>query len=281
MKSIFIPLCILLCLLIIISFFGREYFVAPLDPAFIEKYNQFIEFYNPFMENWTTSITNSLASDTKVKPASSPTSNATSTSPPQPTNAEMNTYIQTLSTKEKKPFPPITDPFPTISTAEDLIPIQSQMPKDSKPFKNALDWMNSNLVSSHEKVEGALSAIGNIQGFEDICQQITTCQQTQTTATTQDMTSVFSSFDTDELRTSLQKNKTLIAKSKDLQNKAQNGSLVPSAPKRVSPYRMPGGSDKLQRMKEDDPEQYKKYEKNNKVFFDMKTNFDQINGSLR
>lgn len=279
MKSIFIPLCILLVLLISLSYFSVEYFVDQ-DPL-LAKYNTFIAFYNPFMENWSASIITSMGTDTKVQPSTSPSSGGNTSTPPQPTNAAMSEYVLTLSKKEGISFPPVTDPFPTASTLEDVIAIQSQIPKDPQPFQNALDWMNTNLEKAHSSMAGALSAIGNIQGFEDICQQITACKKADADAVSQDMSPLFDSFNTDSLRQALQKNQDLIVKSKEIQKKAQNGSLLPSAPIMPSPYKNPAGSDKLQRMKEENPEKYREYEKNYSGLFSIKQSFDQINGSLR
>jgi len=276
MKNIFIPLCILLILLMSLSLFGSEHFEDQ-DPL-VAKYNKFIAFYNPFMENWSASIITSMGTDIKVKPASTPSSGNSST-PPQPTNAAMSEYVLTLSKKEGKSFPPVTDPLPTISSAADITP--SQIPKDPQPFQNALDWMNTNLEEAHSSMAGALSAIGNIQGFEDICQQITTCKKADAEAISRDLSPLFDSFDTEPLRRALQRNQDLIAKSKDIQNKAQNGSLMPSMPSLPSPYKLPAGSDKLQRMKEEDPEKYKQYKRNNAGLFSLKQSIDQINASLR
>lgn len=77
------------------------------------------------------------------------------------------------------------------------------------------------------------------------------------------------------------KNQELITQSKEIQDKAQNGTLLPVLPKMPSPYRLPKGSDKLQKMKQDDPEKYKEYEKNYAPFLAMKQMFDGINSVLR
>jgi hypothetical protein len=159
--------------------------------------------------------------------------------------------------------------------------------------------MNTNL----SKALGSMPTLDTIQGFvdimrgyhvegfkdvdgkdvdKDICQQITSCQEAkneQNVVVQKDMEKVFDEFD--KLEPMLQKNQELITESKEIQEKAQNGTLLPKAPSMPSPYRLPSGSDKLQKMKQDDPKKYKEYEKNFGQFVAMKQSFDGINSVLR
>jgi hypothetical protein len=288
MKIFFILCSICLILLYLLYFSSVEQF-TDLEPTFLTKYNKFMIFYNNFMKNWTQSIIVSIHADTPVKASSQPVTG----SPPDPTMNEMNQYIQTLIKKEGKPFPPITDPLPELKTSDDLLAIQ--FPNDSQSYKNALDWMNTGLSKAHASVAGALSNLSNLQGFadfnafdafEDICQQITTCQDAQKAKDAEkavtiqkQLESVFNTFIA--LEPALQKNQELIAKSKELQNQAQNGTLLPSAPARPSPYTLPAGSDALEKMKQNDPDKYKLYEKNFGQFLGLKQNIDGINSVLR
>lgn len=301
MNAFFI--CLLLCLLLYISlhtegFEGFEGFEdlkssddlkssVDLEPSFITKYTKFMKFYNTFMENWTKSIITSMNTNAPVQAS---TSQNTGT-PPQPTNDQMNQYIQTLIKKEGKSFPPVTDALQEIKTTDELNKLE--LPKKSEPFKNALEWMNANL----SKALGSMPTLSTIQGFvdimrgyhvegfkdgKDICQQITSCQEEknkQNVVIQKDMQIVFDEFD--KLEPMLQKNQELITQSKEIQDKAQNGTLLPVPPKMPSPYRLPGGSDKMQKMKQDDPEKYKEYEKKYGSFVAMKQMFDGINSVLR
>ena len=280
---------ILICLLLYISLQTEGF--EDLTPSFITKYNKFMKFYNTFMENWTKSIITSMNTNAPIQASSSQNTGA----PPQPTNDQMNQYIQTLNKKEGKTFPLITDALQEIKTTDDLNKLE--LPQKSEPFKNALEWMNTNL----SKALGSMPTLSTIQGFvdimrgyhvegfedinvvrKDICQQISSCQQqqnAQNVVVQKDMQLIFDEFD--KLEPMLQKNQELITQSKEIQDKAQNGTLLPVPPKMPSPYRLPKGSDKLQKMKQDDPEKYKEYEKNYGPFLAMKQSFDGINSVLR
>jgi hypothetical protein len=279
-----ILICILICFLPTLEGF------EDLEPSFLTKYNKYMKFYNTFMENWTKSIITSMNTDAPVKAS---TSQNTGT-PPQPTIEQMNQYIQILNKKEGKTFPSITESLPEIKTMDDLNKLQ--LPQKAEPFKIALEWMNTNL----SKALGSMPTLATIQGFvdimrgyhvegfkdavieKDICQQITSCQEAkneQNVVVQKDMQKVFDEFD--KLEPMLQKNQELIIQSKEIQEKAQNGTLLPKAPPMPSPYRLPSGSDKLQKMKQDDPEKYKEYEKNFGQYVPMKQSFDGINSVLR
>jgi hypothetical protein len=90
------------------------------------------------------------------------------------------------------------------------------------------------------------------------------------------MTPVFESVTT--LQPLLDENNRLIAKSKEIQAKAQSGDLLPKVPKRKSPYTLPAGSDMLQQLSEEDKQNY---QQNYGQFYAMKQMFDQINSVLR
>jgi len=274
--------CILICILLYIVLLKTEGF-EDVDPSFLTKYNKFMKFYNTFMENWTKSIIVSMNTNAPVQASSSQNTGT----PPQPTIEQMNQYIQTLNKKDKT-FPPITELIPEIKTTDDLNKLE--LPQKSESFKNALEWMNANM----SKALGSMPTLSTIQGFvdimrgyhvegfEDICQQITSCQEQknkQNVVIQKDMELVFDQFD--KLEPMLQKNKELIARSKEIQDKAENGTLLPKTPERPSSYRLPSGSDKLQKIKQDDPEKYKEYEKNYGPFLAMKQSFDGINSVLR
>lgn len=308
----FFILCIgLICFIL---FLNRERFgyvegFADLDNTFLSKYNTFMTFYNTFMTNWMQAIITSLSTNLPAEtPSDKPKVNKES--PPQPTMDQLNQYIQILVKKEGKSFPPITTPMSKLNTTEELIAIK--FPTDIQPFQNALEWMNTGLSKAHATAEAALNSIASIQGFsnyerfpydfgdyeglhyeplryepfEDICQQISSCQaaenakQEEKAASIQkQMGPIFDAFLT--LQPALNKNTELIVKSKKLQDQAKNGTLVPETKKRISPYKLPPGSDALENMERDDPEKYKKYKQNFGQFMSMKQSFDGINSVLR
>jgi hypothetical protein len=311
----FFILCIgLICFIL---FLNREGFIyiegfADLDNTFLSKYNTFMTFYNTFMTNWMQAIITSLSTNL---PAPTPSEDGlppkvNKESPPQPTMDQLNQYIQILIKKEGKSFPPITAPMPKLNTTEELIAIK--FPTDIQPFQNALDWMNMNMSKAHATAEAALQSVASLQGFsnyekfpydfddyeglryeslhyepfEDICQQISSCQaaenakQEEKAASIQkQMGPVFDKFLT--LQPALNKNTELIVKSKKLQDQAKNGTLLPAPAARTSPYKLPPGRDALQNMERDDPEKYKKYKQNFGQFMSMKQSFDGINSVLR
>jgi hypothetical protein len=306
----FFILCIgLICFIL---FLNREGFAytegfADLDNTFLSKYNTFMTFYNTFMTNWMQAIITSLSTNLPAEaPSKQPSeSKVNKESPPQPTMDQLNQYIQILIKKEGKSFPPITAPMPKLNTTEELIAIK--FPTDIQPFQNALDWMNMNMSKAHATAEAALQSVASLQGFsnyekfpydfddyeglryepfEDICQQISSCQaaenakQEEKAASIQkQMGPVFDKFLT--LQPALNKNTELIVKSKKLQDQAKNGTLLPAPAARTSPYKLPPGSDALQNMERDDPEKYKKYKQNFGQFMSMKQSFDGINSVLR
>jgi hypothetical protein len=205
----------------------------------------------------------------------------------------MNQYIKKISEKNSTVYPPITDPLPDLTTTDNLLAIISQLPRDPVPFQNALQWMNATIIESKDKLASSLKAIQGFRNFtvqdydtmeffEDICQQIQTCQQQkqqQVEMLQQQLGPIFDSFA--RLQPLLNKNTELLAESKKIQDQAQNGSLIPSVAPRKSPYSLPEGSNKLKDMQKDDPEKYKKYKQNFGLFHNMKTSFDQINANLR
>jgi hypothetical protein len=281
MKIIFILVWIALSIGILCFFVLRKEGFADLDKTFLGKYNTFTTFYNTFQANWLQAITQSYAVDTGNKTGST---------------QDMNAYILRLSKTSGVQYPPLTDPLPVLHTTNELVAIQSQLPHDPVPFQHALDWMNTHLEETHAKLESTLQGIHQgfmdydvlqyTESFDTICQQIATCQQQQTeqqeqqaVIIQQQMTPIFDSFL--QLEPLLQKNTDLITKSKQIQDQASSGTLLPPVAPRVSPYTLPVGSNKLHDMHQNDPEKYAAYKQNYGQFIDMKHTFDQINGNLR
>ena len=276
MKIIFILLFIFIGLLFISSYVNEPF--DNTDTAFITKYAAFMTFYNAFMPNWKQAIITSYGTS---QPAGQPMSN--------PTTEQMNEYIDQLSQKEKLKFPLITTPLPTATNLQDILAIQNVIPRDSTAIKNALEWMNANLVKAHASMNDALKNIQafiDFEPFNDICAQIQSCaqvqqcqqqqQQQQEMDTKKWMTPIFDSVTI--LQPLLDQNNRLIAKSKEIQAKAQSGDLLPKVPKRKSPYKLPAGSDALDKLSYEDK---KNYQQNYGQYYAMKQMFNQINSVLR
>jgi hypothetical protein len=277
MKIIFILLSIVI-ILFIIHYSVKEHFLND-DTAFLAKYKQFMNFYNTFLPTWKQGITTSYGTSL---PAGQPMGN--------PTMQQLNQYIEQLTQKEGIAFPPVTDPLPDAKTVEDIMRVKDTIPRTSAPISNALRWMNANLVKAHDSMKDALKGIQGFtnfksEPFEDICQQIQTCQQAQKAQqqaqqaqqmadAKQWMEPVFDSVTT--LQPLLDENTRLVAKSKAIQAKAQSGDLLPKVEPRKSPYKLPPGSDKKLT-----PEQEKEYQQNFAQLYGIKQWTNQINGALR
>lgn len=274
MKIIFILLCILIGLLFI-SQQVKENF-TDLDATFLAKYEKFRTFYNTFLTNWAKAVITSYGTSL---PAGQPVGT--------PTKDQLNEYIQTLSKTKKKTFPPITDPLPSIKTTDELQTVQ--IPRDPQSVQNALDFMNNGLTEAHAGMKDALKDLqgfADYEPFEDICQQLQTCQRKQQAVNDaqmatmqQDLIPLFDAFAS--LQGGLDRNNALIATSKKIQDQAQSGSLLPKVPPRVSPYTIPKGSDTFDKMKMENPELYKEYDKKfpSLTYFGKYRN--EINANLR
>ena len=269
MKIFFILLCILIALLMISSSFTEHF--ANDDGAFVTKYQKFRELYNSFLQNWKQGITTSYGTSL---PAGQPMST--------PSVEQLNQYIAELSKKDSTIYPPLTEPLPDAKTVEEIMRSKDVIPRSTTPLITALQWMNANLVKAHASMDDALKGI---QGFEDICQQIQTCQQAQQVQqqavmeqqivdAKQWMEPVFDSISA--IQPLLDENNRLIAKSKAIQVKAQSGELLPKPEPRISPYKLPPGSDKKL-----SPEQEKEYQQNYGQFYALKQWSNGINGNLR
>ena len=270
MKIIFILLSLLL-FLFMIHYSVTEYFTTD-DTAFIAKYMKFREIYNNFLITWKQGITTSYGTSL---PAGQSIGN--------PTMEQLNQYIVELSRKDGTTYPPLTDPLPPAKTFVEIIQTQQLVPRTITPMITALQWMNTNLAKAHADMNDALKGIQGFtdsrwESFADICQQIQTCkqvqQQQQIVDVKQWMEPVFDSVDT--ITPLLNENTRLVAKSKDIQAKAQSGDLLPKVEPRKSPYKLPPGSGKKL-----SPEQEAEYKQNYSQFFALKQWTDQINGVLR
>lgn len=292
---------ILLILLIVISWKVTEGFAPTLSDNFVQNYQQFVEFYNPFQVNWEKAVITVSSMDTEQEPLTDPTASPSSVTPPTPSRSKLNQVIRALSTKEGKPFPPITDPLPNQVTSDTISSIMDQIPTDPQPYQNALEWMNSNLSTAQKDLEKALKG----EGFEN-CDLLSQCmagnpefvanvvkaQKEQEAQQTQYKQEV-AGYNLDKftknasLMNAASTNQNLIEKSKKIQNQAQSGELLnqidlPKEP--ATKYNIPAGGNALAEMKQNNPAEYEKYEKSGGSigpFFRMKQLFEQINRNLR
>jgi hypothetical protein len=167
--------------------------------------------------------------------------------------------------------------------------VAETLPSDAQPYINALDWMNAQMEKSHGNLDKALTGnyLKTKEGFmSEQCKQVLQCEEESKGGYVETIKKKLDAFFTnkDVLQQSLQKNQQLIEKSKDIQRQAQSGELV----KKVNvpdshyyaPVQMPPGSNNLQQMKQNNPQQYNNYKQNYSQWYQIKSLNEQINNSL-
>ena len=269
------------------------------DSKMESVWKKYIVFYSPFMKNWQITIiqvkstentpeeqkssNESSPSPSPPSPSSSPPS--PSSSPPLPSLEEQNKHVEKLETKENKDFSPIIDPVPTtlpeITKPLNTIKQMNEMiPPDSTIFLNTLLWMNNNIEDTLKSFEDSMKkakADAKIEGYqsEDVCQMVSKCQEQKA----QDfdklqlkwINSINSLLNDHLLMEAWEKNKELMAKSKEIQKKALNGELL-SAPKiNFKPVKIKTLSAK----------EKKEYGSDLSSLISLKNTLDQIDGNMR
>ena len=274
----------------------------PLDEKTIQAYNNFLKFYNPFCVNWKKAIQTSVATNIPQQPLTDP-SQVTSNSAPTISDDQMNALIYKMATESNTPFPPICTALPAQIDNKNLLEIIQKIPKDAQPYINALTWMNINLEQAQNNLGSALQG-QPIESFEDMCQDISQClannpdlaqqiakginqqQQTQQKQTEQVLVATLNLFVVNPgLQKLSQINQDLVKKADDIQNQAQSGDLINQVnlPPEKSTWgkpKMPPGGNKLNDMQNSDPARYNELKQNYKMWFDIKSLMEQINGNL-
>lgn len=274
-----------------------------LDPTLIKDYTTFSQFYNSFLQNWQNAIVTSIASDTQQSPLNSPSdqSSATATAQ-QPSEQEINAYITTLSQQLNQPLPLITKSLPAQIDNKLFPELFKILPKDSAPYKNALEWMNNHLQKSHANLGAALQGQA-IEPFDNMCQDLSQClannpqiiqqivdaqqksEKQEQKSQQQEISKILQLFNTDTtLQTAQQLNQELVKKSQDIQNQAQSGELfnqinVPGS-KTQTTYSLPPGANALSQLQQSDPQKYKEYKNNYSKWFTIKQLMENINSTL-
>lgn len=289
MKHILWFLIVLFLLMVTRLFLVEEGFEV--DPTFQAKYKKFVQFYNTFMTSWEKAIVTMVSMDAPP-PAelSSPSQIGNSSSKPKtPSRAQLNQYVQALTLKEKKPFPPVTDLLPEIITS-----LPTNLPSDPQPYINALEWINVNMASSQKELESSMQ--NGVEPYDDCSQfnqclsnpenvaKITEAQQKQELQRQQKAGNVLDRFnDNPALQSGLATNQELTKKAEEIQRQAQSGEMLnnmkfPSEP--TVKYTLPEGANKFKEMKKNDPAKYATYSKQYPQQASQKQLLDQINGNL-
>ena len=174
---IILSILLLILLLLILRLFTdikEGFLVNPLKPTTIKSYNDFLSFYNTFCSNWNKSIKGSVASQIPQQPLTNPSQVYSSTAPDIP-EADMNNYIAKMSQQLSQPLPPICKSFPQLDNIQ-LSEIIRKIPKSTRPFINALNWMNVQLEQSQANLGPALQGTPpSLENFDDMCDNVSAC----------------------------------------------------------------------------------------------------------
>lgn len=304
MTVILILLGLLIILVILRLFVTKEGFQnTPLNPVTIQGYNKFLSFYNPFCDNWKKAIVSSVASEIPQQPLTDP-SQVQATSAPDIPESDMNKYITQLSQQLSQPLPQICKPLPATIDSSNLPDIIKQIPQDTQPFTNALNWMNTQLQKSQANLGSALQGNSSPpEGFEDMCQNISSClsndpqliQQIAIELSEQNgnqilqqeeklMKEIIPFLQTSELSQAFGENTILVQRAQQIQDQAQSGELVNQinvpGGNTVAKYNMPPGANNMNDMKKNNPDRYNQIKQNYSQWFSIKSMLDNINANL-
>jgi hypothetical protein len=298
----------LLIILVILKLFAERkeegFEDIALNPETIQGYNNFLSFYNPFCASWDKAITSSVASEIPQQPLTDPSqvSDSGSGSSPPISADQKSQFIQKLSQDLKQDFPPICPPLPTTINSSNLAQVVQQVPNDTKPFINALNWINGQLQKSQANLGSALQGQPQAEGFED-CQDVAQCllnnpellqelaigisEQNALPIVQQQeqlMTKIAPFFGTPALSQAFGQNTILMEKAQEIQNQAQSGQLVNQinvpGGNTVSQYQKPAGANNMNDMKQNNPDRYNELKQNYGQWFSLKSMLDNINSNL-
>jgi hypothetical protein len=273
--------------------YEAEGFEEPIDPKVEQKYQQFVGFYNPFLVDWEKAIVASIGLDTPVKPLTDPGSISTATFK-GPTRDEMNQYIKKLEKTLNKSLPLITDPLPSTLTSKQLAYMAKNMKMDPAPYQHALQIMVTYQENAEKEMEKAkqspegfddMNPYWMIEGFES-CDQYKKCmsdpdvidavakaqadQQAREQQKNQnELEKKLDQINGDKSLQSLTaKNKEYMKKAQEIQDKANNGTLLndfnlSNNDTSLDHFIKPKGIFNLENMKRNNPKQYAEYEKKN------------------
>jgi hypothetical protein len=274
-----------------------------IDPKVAQEYDAFTKFFNQFQTNWEKAVISSIASDAPQQPLTSPSQIQSSQTPPEPSDSEKTEYVKILSAKEGIVFPQILSPLPNTLTPANISQIIQQIPTDTTPYSNALEYMNGNLMKGHANLDKALQGGALTEGFQESCSDVAQCIQNnpaliaqiaQASAATSaqnlqaqeaQLIQKLQNFTKNtQLSDQITLNQQLVDKSQDIQNQAQSGALinrinVPGG-NTVAKYYLPPGADTLKQMQKNDPEKYKQLKNNFSTWASLKELLEQINGNL-
>ena len=300
---IILTMLIILLLLYMVIVKNEEGFQVDLKLTTIKSYNDFLSFYNTFCSNWQKSIKSSVASQIPQQPLTSPSQVYSSTAPDIP-EGDMNNYITLLSQQLSQPLPPICKTLPSQLDINLLPKIIKEIPKSTRPFINALNWMNTQLEQSQTNLGPALQGVPpTFESFEDICDNVSACldnnpelvkrvavnldeqKKREQEKQEEQLLKAIKPFVTEpELRRAYDKNILLFKQAQEVQNKAESGQLlnqmnIPDNDIDIK-YTKPPGANNLNNIKQNNPARYNELQTNYKQLFSVKRLLDQINSNI-
>jgi hypothetical protein len=304
MKLILLILILLFILIILRLFVVKEGFEnISLNPTTIQGYDKFLSFYTFFCANWKKAIISSVASEIQQIPATDPKNPVTGNAP-DISEQQMNDYITNLSHSTSYILPPICKSLPSIIDSTNIDEITKNVPTDIQSYINALNWMNQQLEKSQAHLGSALQGSRlHTEHFQDMCQNIASClennpqlikqlalelseKDNQNIIEKQEklMTVINPFLINSELLDAFSKNKVLIEKAQKIQEQAQSGELlnqinVPGG-RTIAKYQLPDGANKLNDIKQNNPDRYNELKQNYSKWTDLKGMIDNINANL-
>lgn len=226
--------------------------LAPLQ----SDYQSLVSFHQSFMNIWEQAINASIRMNVKQAPLTNPKDTISSSSPPTPSEDQLNEHIPQMEQEQGHPplyYPRITV-LPETLTPETLpailailVPLAGDPAVyDSMfdPFNHAMDYINSSLSNVSQSLNAVLK--GTTEGFYADCtcspEMISNAIQEQKQHEIEDQVSqirdILKAFKQDaNLQTNLATNQSHIATMNDIKNKAQSGELLNSyqAPPETGP----------------------------------------------
>ena len=216
--------------------------LAPLQ----SDYQSLVSFYQSFMNIWEQAITASIRMSITQAPLSSPKDTVSASSPPPPSEDQLNQHIPQMEQEGGHPplyFPRITT-LPEKLTPETLPAILAIfVPLAGTPaaydrtfdsFNHAMQYVNDNLSGVKQSLDNALKGSeGFYAGCECSPEMIANAIQAQQKQEVEDQVgqirNILNAFKQNgSLQTNLSKNKALVAEMNDIKNKAQSGELLNS-----------------------------------------------------
>jgi len=293
---------------------GQEGFQATAPPlvsdAFRTAYDGFLQFYPPFMERWRDALLRAHSLEQPVEGGKKEEGGKK-----DPTEADLAGIITGLTSSLGKPFPPPSiprGPLPASSalqTLEDIdrARLMTRIPAQVDPYRNALEWMNDQLLRAEKELEEALKGGGlpALEGFEEkgSCAELSQCFRDNPDLVRQllevqeeeagqrldriqkELMARFQQFQQPKLMSAFELNGRLVRKAKETEAKAKSGDWIKDVrmggSKKGPPLQSPPGGDALEELRRKDPERYKQLQEKNASLFSLKQLMEQINRGLR